>query len=265
MDDWGNMNPDMQGNQSEGENPNQDVNNVENDVTPVSLSKKMVGVVIIIILVLFIIVLVALQSCSVEREVKYSPVSPTPEIGISNTSETSGNGGEVESEFNENTVDFGSSSGSSGENANSGETSGSDLEEDTDSTESSTVSEDSHSSEASVGGKEETTDMGTSSSDGESTEGNNMSGEGITEVAEPVLGEVYETTGMVSSKKIYNVNNNSYAYVVSLVLLTGENETTSVEYFCPRKTFDALNTADSVVVQYQVDSNGIVSIASVSR
>ena len=38
MDDWGNMNPDMQGNHSEGENPKEDVNNVENDVTPVSLS-----------------------------------------------------------------------------------------------------------------------------------------------------------------------------------------------------------------------------------
>lgn len=242
MDDWSSINPNMNGGT---EPPKKDEQNKQ-DVAPVNLSKKKVGVLLVIVLAIAIVLIVVIQSCSIQREVNVPSPTPTPEITISDTGNSVGNTGEEEPEFSENMVENEGSASGRDEEANSASNSV------VDSGESNVVDEE----------VEPTVDPTEEPVAGEpATE----KGSGLQEVAEPVLGELQQTTAMVSSKKVYNINDSSYAYAISLVLLTGENQTTSVEYFCPRKTYDALSTADSVTVQYQVDSNGIISVASVSK
>lgn len=84
-------------------------------------------------------------------------------------------------------------------------------------------------------------------------------------VSDPSLGDVHETSAMVSSKSIFKVDGTSYAYTMDLVILKGNDDYSAVKYFCPRKTFDALSEGDSIKVSYQLDSNGVVSITSVSK
>lgn len=240
MGDWDKINPDMKGTQPESNTPKED------DVAPVKLGKRAVGLVLVVAMLLGIILIVVLQSCSVQKKVKVTSPSPTPEITISETNETTGNTGEIEPEFSENTVENESSTSCRDQNSNSVSTAVDDEEDDVETTDVKDLGEETN-------------------KDVVSNETTEKVPERLSEVAEPVLGELKSTTAMISSKKIYNLDNTSYAYSITLVLLTGENETTSVEYFCPKKTFDAVSTADSVTAQYQVDSNGIVSIATISN
>lgn len=242
MDDWSNINPDMQG----GGTPPNNNQNEDQDVKPVKLSKGKVAAVIVALMVVAIILIMTVQSCSIQREVNNSSVSPTPQVTITEASQESGNGGGNDGNFSENTSDSGVSSGSRDQNSNSAVTVTPSLEE-----------ENSYEEEGDSRVDSETEEVPEQVVENDS--------EGLREVAEPILGDVYETTAMVSSKKVYNFNDESYAYAITLVLLTGENETTTVDYLCPRKTFDALSTADTVTVQYQMDSNGVVSISTVSR
>ena len=46
--------------------------------------------------------------------------------------------------------------------------------------------------------------------------------------------------------------------------MIGDNAA-NVHYFCPKKTFDAVNSADVVNVVYQFDINGKYSIYSISK
>lgn len=86
---------------------------------------------------------------------------------------------------------------------------------------------------------------------------------GFSEVAEPVLSSVKTSYGMVVGKHIYT-KGGSYIYGVNISVVIGD-ESVSVEYFCPRKTYDGLNSGDSLNVAYQVDSNGNISVYSISK
>lgn len=262
MGDWSRMNPDM-GSPDEG-NPgggspsggpggdwgSGDSGNNGNDVKPVSLSKKKVAVVLVAVLVLGIIVITMIQSCSIRRNVNSGSNSQTPQVTITEAPKNPTNTGENGVKIEETGGENGSPVGSRGESSNSA-VSGNDKQGD--------VSE-----EPDVVETTREPEVGKEVKEDSESEASGVS-EGLVEVAEPVLGDVWETTGMVSSKNIYTWNDSSYVYSVDLVLLTGDSQTVTVEYFCPRKTFDALNTADSLSVQYQMDSDGVISIVSVAR
>lgn len=87
---------------------------------------------------------------------------------------------------------------------------------------------------------------------------------GLVEVAIPSLTSVKSTSGMVSGKKVYKIED-SYVYEVSIITLTGTDTNVVCKYFCPKKSYDALSMGDSVKVQYQVDSNNGISIYSLSK
>lgn len=92
----------------------------------------------------------------------------------------------------------------------------------------------------------------------------NVSGDtGIVEVDIPALGDAQQSKGIVVSKHSY-LYHSSYVYGVSISVLVNENAQT-VMYFCPKKTFDALNSTDAVNVVYQKDSAGLISIISISK
>lgn len=96
-----------------------------------------------------------------------------------------------------------------------------------------------------------------------STTGNTNEGTSLKEVALPAFGNELETTGIVLSKHAYSYEN-SYIYGVSISMLVGEN-TQTVQYFCPKNTYDALSSADTLKVKYQQDSSGAISIMSISK
>ena len=86
---------------------------------------------------------------------------------------------------------------------------------------------------------------------------------GFSEVADPVLSNQRSGFGMVVGKHIYK-KSGSYVYGVSISIIINE-QSVMAEYFCPRRTYDELSSGDSLDVTYQVDSNGAVSIYSISR
>lgn len=96
-----------------------------------------------------------------------------------------------------------------------------------------------------------------------STTGNTNEGTSLKEVVLPAFGNELETTGIVLSKHAYSYEN-SYIYGVSISMLVGEN-TQTVQYFCPKNTYDALSSADTLKVKYQQDSSGAISIMSISK
>lgn len=86
---------------------------------------------------------------------------------------------------------------------------------------------------------------------------------GLNKVEEPVLSELREVNAAVLSKNVYSINR-SYGYMIELVVSNKGNDIV-LNYFCPRKTYDALAIGDAVKIQYQSDESGVISIASVSR
>lgn len=86
----------------------------------------------------------------------------------------------------------------------------------------------------------------------------------IYEVRDVVLGSLNEKDVMVANKKIYRTEGVSYAYCVGLIFPSSDGYVI-VDYFCPKKTYDALVAGDTVTVKFQLDSNGIVAITSISK
>ena len=85
------------------------------------------------------------------------------------------------------------------------------------------------------------------------------------EVSEPSLGDVGDVSSMISAKRVYKINGNSYVYGIELVVLRNNGDADKVMYLCPRGTYDALSVGDSVRISYQMDSEGSISIVSMSR
>ena len=104
---------------------------------------------------------------------------------------------------------------------------------------------------------------GTIHSVGDESEGVVTGGLEVVSV-EPVLGAEVETSGIVSGMSMYRVGS-SYTYGVNIILVTGNDANVECSYFCPRNTYSALEVGDSLVVKYQMDSMGNVSISSISR
>lgn len=84
------------------------------------------------------------------------------------------------------------------------------------------------------------------------------------ETEEPSLGGNNTVNALVSSKKSYLVDGKSYAYSLSIVL-PGNDNYNIVDYYCPKKTYDAVSAGESVKVDYQVDKNGAISINFISK
>lgn len=101
----------------------------------------------------------------------------------------------------------------------------------------------------------------TSKNNGNSPSGNNSSSGELQQVAEPSLSKVVNASGMVKSKKIYHVGS-SYMYCVNIAMISGD-KTVDVYYYCGRKAYDTVYAGQAVIVSYQVDSEGNISVYAV--
>lgn len=208
---------------------NEDVG--EHEVEPVTLSKKQTGFFVVGVLFLLIIVAYLLRGCSIAKEAEKTvqnkePVKTQSEISTSGVS----NSGDSSSKILENTAENVEVSPTLSEENNLGESS--EVIESEDSTVQD-VSETNYSS--------------------------------LMAISEPKLGEVASATqGIVKSKNVYFYNN-SYIYNIDILFVAQDTTVKECSYFCPKKTYDALVISQPVHVDYQMDSQGNVSIISISN
>lgn len=203
--------------------------NSEVDVKPVKLSRMATAGILIAGLFIILIIIITIHSCSLEKKVNTSPSSEGTVSVTEVVTEEVQNQGEVSSKIDENS-------------AVSNEVAPTSNEE---------------SSMVDSGVNNETTNnsyTGTNSTVSENT---------LNEVVLPAFGNSLQSKGIVVSKHSYTYQG-SYVYGVSISVLVGEN-TQTVQYFCPKKTYDALSSTDTVTVEYQQDSAGNVSINSISK
>ena len=69
---------------------------------------------------------------------------------------------------------------------------------------------------------------------------------------------------LVSSKKTYLVDDKFYAYSLALVIPSND-EYKIVNYYCPKKTYDAIMSGEVVKVDYYVGNNGVIAVDSISK
>lgn len=230
---------------------------------PVKLSRGKTGLLIVGLLIIVVIILITIKGCSVEKKTNEPQnQGSTNSTVISNISggENNGGNGVKNPDISGVSQPMGSTPLENPNVPNNPDTIGenpgsipntitpSGNVPSNPSTESTTVGEPS-----------------SSSSGGNATIGEPpLVTEGIlTEVGVPQLSTEIETNGIVVGKHVYYYNG-SYVYGVYVSILFGD-ATKSVYYFCPRKTFDALHSADAIKVTYSFDSAGNVSITSITK
>lgn len=224
----------------------------QNDGEPVKLSKMKTCVIFVAFLVVVMIVIMTVRSLSVSREVNSSQNEQTVETQQNTSQNDITSTGESDNKNSEDLADSDESSTSSSASAEDTNLS----ENSSDSTVDSDNSSQQGTTETPI--KEEPEATTTEPTD---VTGNNT----LQEVSEPQLSESIKVQAVVSSKSIY-LTGNSYVYQVDFLVLTDDNGNyTTLPYYCPKTTYDALTKGDSVNVEYQVDSSGNVSVASVTR
>lgn len=199
------------------------------EVKPVKLSRgATAGIAIVAIIALFIF-FCTLRSCTLEKKVKPNQNAEPSTQATQVVTEPNKNTPETESKNHQNSLVF-------------EEPSSTPTESDT----SSNLKLDSNAEDDDVDENPDKIEDG-----------------GLQEVVLPAFGEEISTKGIVVGKHTYNYEG-SYVYGITISVLIGD-DTQSVYYFCPKKTFDALSSTDTVSVSYQSDSGGNVSIISISK
>lgn len=230
-----------------GGNTSQNNNQEFKEDKPIHLNKKKSGLIVAILFMVIIIAILFFRGCSVSKEVNSPQGDQTREVVEEESNQNESITIETESESDEKSAKSDESSTSSSQESNTGSQ--------INSFNQNQVSEP-QSQQGSASESQNTSNNKTSSS---------PEGISITEVSDPVLSDVIESSGMVSSKNIYLSNGGSYVYSINLLVLQGDDSYATVEYFCPKTTYDAVTTGDTLIVTYQSDSNGNISINSVAR
>lgn len=210
------------------------------DIEPVSWDKKKTGAVLLTVIFMLIIILLTVRGCSITKKSEsFSVTKNTESSTVRDISEGSSNNVEKQSTKSENSSENGE---------------GEVVLESENLTSENEVNKDTSTGSANASNVTVVSD---------STRLDTREGS-LQEVSEPNLSEPLSSTGMVSGKKIYKIDN-SYLYEIRLILVFGNEENVLCSYYCPRKTYDALETGTSVNVEYQVDTEGVISITSISK
>lgn len=217
----------------------------EPEVEPVAFSKKTVGIIVMVLLLLLVVFFCYLRGMSVESRTDSgnSRNGDSTPIASETTSTSSREETAKNSPLDTESFSTGNSSSTKIKSENVTET---------------TEKVESESQKGSDDSKPEPKNDSSNSSSSDTLKG-------MLEVSIPNLSEPISTTGVVSSKKAYLVDNSYYIYEVSLIIVTGNGESTLGRYYCPRTTFDSIEMGNTLKVEYQVDSEGCLSISSLSR
>ena len=203
----------------------------QSEIKPVKLSRMATAGILVVLIFLVMILIITVKGCSLEKK-----------VNSSSTEESQISASEMVVEDSEKSDENSSKNG----------------EKTSVSSEVVTASDDDATSSIS-------TDISENPQSGSSDSSNSsiVSGSSLSEVVLPEFGEMLESKGIVIAKHSYTYEG-SYVYGVSLSVLIGDS-TQTVQYFCPKKTYDALSSTDTVSVSYQQDSAGNVSVVSISK
>ena len=86
----------------------------------------------------------------------------------------------------------------------------------------------------------------------------------IVGVEEPVLGEIYDISAIVSGKSVYSIDNESYAYTLNIIIPAGD-EYKVINHFCSKKIYDGVNTGETIQVSLQFSEEGLISILTITK
>lgn len=79
------------------------------------------------------------------------------------------------------------------------------------------------------------------------------------------LGDIKKTAVVVGNKNVSIDDSKVYVYCLGLFMMNDQGGYTTIKYYCPKKTYDAVNTGDSVTMEYQFDNEGNISISGLSK
>lgn len=229
------------GDNSEGQSDT--VNDTLDDVKPVKLGKKATGAILMLVLFFIAIIFLTVRAAKITKVTNNST-----EVASSEIANPEGVTSEVQvydesnSEFGQNTSENVGSESTLPESGNTTELEGSNA--------TSEVVVLDNFDESTTEGKVE-------------TKNEESSDNSLVEVNDPALSEVVQAQGMVSGKKVYSIGT-GYMYEIRVIMMVGENSI-FCSYYCPRKTYDALSIGDSLMVDYQTDSSGNISVSSISK
>lgn len=208
-------------------------NEEKENVKPVKLGRMATAGIVVALLVVVLIVIITIRGCTIEKEQNSNQTQGTTISVSAEQPEGTKKPDEVATENS----DFNSKN----------------VESDTSRTENLTSAPASNPN----GNTAEKSENVEGSGNSETTDG------GLSEVVEPALNNPSTTRGIVVGKHSY-LYKGSYVYGVSLSILIGD-EAKTVQYFCPKKTYDALKSTDALTVSYQEDSVGTISVISISK
>ncbi len=208
-------------------------NEEKENVKPVKLGRMATAGIVVALLVVVLIAIITIRGCTIEKEQNSNQTQGTTISVSAEQPEGTKKPNEVATENS----DFNSKN----------------VESDTSRTENLTSAPASNPN----GNTAEKSENVEGSGNSKTTDG------GLSEVVEPALNNPSTTRGIVVGKHSY-LYKGSYVYGVSLSILIGD-EARTVQYFCPKKTYDALKSTDALTVSYQEDSVGTVSVISISK
>ena len=235
----------------------------DTEVAPVTLGKKATGAVLIGIAIAFIFVFLMFGRLFTGSSKRNSDnVNSTNVVSL----EASGATGNSSNNVGENSENSSFSSSSvSDVSAESGNFSSEIRENSNSSADGNREDLNNTSKESSSGTVRDSSENMESSDDMPAQADNGSSNEMIAVEEDPVFDSTGNMSGLVADKKVFWIDDLSYVYRLDIALTIGDGKTITVKYYCPGKTYEALQVGEAVNVSYGVDKDGYISIESISK
>ena len=252
---------------SPANNSNGSINPLKDDteVAPVALGKKATGAVLIGIAIAFIFVFLMFGRLFTGSSKRNSDnVNSTNGVSLEASGAT-GNSSNNVGENPENSSFSSSSVSSSDVSSESGNFSSEIRENANSSADGNREDLNSTPTEKPTGTVRDSSESTEDSDDMPAQADNKSSNEMIAVEEDPVFESTGNMSGLVADKKVFWIDDLSYVYRLDIALTIGDGKTITVKYYCPGKTYEALQVGEAVNVSYGVDKDGYISIESIFK
>lgn len=237
----------------------------DTEVAPVTLGKKATGAVLIGIAIAFIFVFLMFGRLFTGSSKRNSDNVNSTNVVSLEASGATGNSSNSVGENPENSSFSSSSVSSSDVSSESGNFSSEIRENSNSSADGSREDLNSTPTEKPTGTVRDSSESTEDSDDMPAQVDNKSSNEMIAVDKVPVFESTGNMSGLVADKKVFWIDDLSYVYRLDIALTIGDGKTITVKYYCPGKTYEALQVGEAVNVSYGVDKDGYISIESISK
>lgn len=237
----------------------------DTEVSPVALGKKATGAVLIGIAIAFIFVFLMFGRLFTGSSKRNSDNANSTNGVSLEASGATGNSSNNVGENPENSSFSGGSVSGSDVSSESGNFSSEIRENSNSSVDGNREDLNSTPKENTTGNIRDSSENTESSDDMLAQADNGSSNEMIAVEEDPVFDSTGNMSGLVADKKVFWIDDLSYVYRLDIALTIGDGKTITVKYYCPGKTYEALQVGEAVNVSYGVDKDGYISIESISK